>query len=137
MDKQGRRDNAGLTLLELTIAVAIFVIILGTAAQALISFHFAQDMQQQRGAAAHNMRSVLSSMRNARDANPDSFPEAITTQWPDGVTLANEGTELGEAIMVAYTDATANPLEVTITSSWSDMRGRAMSLSLSTVLTNR
>ena len=42
-----------------------------------------------------------------------------------------------ESIMVRYTDPDANPIEVTVESSWTDLRGGTMRYSLSTLITDR
>ena len=64
--------NGGVSLLEVTMAVAIFAVAVGVAAQGLISFYASMDVQNQRVMAANQCRALLSDMRNIRDANPNS-----------------------------------------------------------------
>ena len=94
------------------------------------------DFQNQRHAAARNCAAVLNDMREVRDANPDNFPGAILGQWPDDTVISGAGTLSGEAIRVNYTNVSANPLEVTVTSQWLDLRGRQVSMRVTTLLTN-
>ncbi len=131
------RDEEGVTLLELTIAMALFVIVMGATAQSLISYYVALDMQNQRHTAVRDCASILSNMRDVRTANPTNFPDAITTLWPDGVQVPNAGTLTQEVVTVDYVDPNTNPLEVTVTSTWVDMRGRPMTVSVSSILADR
>lgn len=127
----------GFTLLELTLALSVFTIIMGATAQALISYYVVLDMQNQRTAAAEACRGLLSDMRDLRDANPVSFPDAITTEWPDGQNVVDPGLRAGQTLRVDYTDPVANPLEVQVTARWSDVQGHTITVSISTILTDR
>ncbi len=131
-----RGSECGLSLLELTLALALFSIVLGMAAQGLISYNVALMTQTQRTVALSECRSVLDGMRAVRDANPGNFPEAVTERWPNGRTEAG-GPLRGQTRVVRYTDPEANPLEVEVRIQWRDLRGRPVFQSLSTVLTDR
>ena len=131
------RDERGMTLVELMFAVAILLMVLGATAQSLISYYVALDLQNQRVVAIRHCTGVLSSIRAFRDANTGPFPDAITEQWPDGTEVAGVAALHQEAVTVAYTDSNANPLEVVVTSAWLDLRGRPVSASISTRLTNQ
>lgn len=133
----GTASTAGMTLLEIMIAATIFMVVLGGVAQILISFYASQHMQSQRVAVAENARSVFTEMRLHRDKHPDDFPGAITTQWPNGAIIPGAGTQTNERIRVDYVDAAANPLEVTLTSTWVDLHNRTATMTVSTVLTDR
>ncbi len=133
--RQGREQ--GFTLLELTLAVAIFAIVLGSTAQVLVSHYATLDLQQQRSTAVQLCRGVLSDMRAARDANPDDFPGAIVEMWPNDVQIDGTGLLRDEQVSVVYADQTANPLDVRVTVSWSDLRGRPVQSSLATMLTDQ
>ncbi|MBX7258320.1 MAG: prepilin-type N-terminal cleavage/methylation domain-containing protein [Candidatus Hydrogenedentes bacterium] len=128
------RDEEGVTLLELTIAIALFAIVMGATATSLVSYYVALDMQNQRHSAIKDCATILSNMRDVRNTNPDDFPDAITAVWPDGTTIPNAGTLPQETITVDYVNPNANPLEVTITCTWVDMRGRQLTAALSSVL---
>ncbi|MCC6489265.1 MAG: hypothetical protein IT364_17320 [Candidatus Hydrogenedentes bacterium] len=133
----GLKRNEGVTLMELTFAVALFSVVLGATAQSLISYYVALDTQNQRHTAIRNCTGIVSNMRDVRDANPESFPEALTSVWLDSTEVAGVGTLPQEVITVDYVDPNANPLEVTVTSEWVDLRGRPMTVSVSTLLTDR
>jgi len=141
------RAKQGFTLLELTLALAIFVIILGATAQVLVSYYVALDAQRERTANTQNMAALISSMRQVRDQNPDTFPQAIFTQWPDGTVVpgASNSRVMREQITIKYYDVTTNapatnatnPLLVVLRSTFLDKRNRRLNNVLTTVLTNR
>ena len=131
------KEKQGVTLLELTIAMAIFTVVLGATAQALVSYYVALDTQNQRHTAVRNCTGIVSNMRDVRDANPDGFPGAVVALWPDGSEVEGAGSLPQESITVDYVNPNANPLEITIRSQWVDLRGRPVTLNVSTMLTDR
>ncbi len=140
-----RADSQGFTLLELTLAVAIFAVTIGVAARSLVGFYATMDMQRQRLIAVNHCRAVFSDMRSVGAANPNTssaptaFQSAILGMYPHETELSGPY-ELGTStVMVEYASPqpTANPLEPTLTVSWNDIRGRALSVRLSTMLTDR
>ena len=134
-----------MTLLELTLAVAIFAITVGVAAQSLISYYAAMDMQNQRVIAVNHCRTIFSEMRTIRDANPNTTTsphncqDAIVAQYPNGAHLAGPALLRNAAVDVAYEndDIIANPLVPTLTVQWQDLRGRTMTLRMSSAITDR
>ena len=139
------RETRGVTLLEITIAVAIFAVAIGVAAQILVSFYATMDLQHQRVIAADHCRGVFSQIRNIRDAspntseNPSAFQEAVMAQFPDGEQPTAPYDLRDATVEIAYesTDASANPLVPTVTVNWVDLRGRAVSLGTTTAITDR
>ena len=142
----GRRaNNDGLTLLELTLAVAIFAIAIGVAAQTLISFYATMDMQHQRTVAIQHGRSILSDMRTVRDAHPNTdeeptnFQTNVLAAFPDGTTMTGPPELTNSEAEITYEDASvsANPLVPTVAVRWDDLRGRRITASVSTALTDQ
>jgi len=140
-----RRETRGVTLLEITIAVAIFAVAIGVAAQVLISFYATMDLQHQRVIAAEHCRGVFSQIRNIRDASPNTsddpsaFQEAVMAQFPDGEQSTGPYDLRDATVEVVYesTDTSANPLVPTVTVNWVDLRGRPVSLGITTAITDR
>ena len=130
----GKR-NRGFTLVELVVAMGIFTVVLGATAQALVSYYAALDFQNQRNTAIRNCAAVVSQMREVRDDNPDDFPGALTVEWPDTTAIAGAGSLPQETLEVDYVDPAADPIEVTVRSRWVDLRGRSMTVSVTTMLT--
>lgn len=138
-------DEAGMTLLEITLAMAILAVALVVSAQSLASFYVLLDMQHQRVVAANHCRSILSGMRNVRDANrnsPDSesrCQNAIFAAYPDNSELVGPRQLPNCTVEINYDDASpsANPLLPTALIAWTDMRGRPMQLQVSTAISDR
>ncbi len=128
------RNKDGFTLVELMVAMAIFSMVLGATAQALVSYYAALDTQDQRNTATRHCTTVLSQMREARAAAA-TFPGGITTLWPNTGVVAGVSSLPGEVVQVTYKSATADPLEVTVTSQFRDLRGRTLTVRVSTILT--
>jgi len=131
------RDEAGLTLLEVSLSMALFAVVMSVAAQVLLGFSGAMDVQEQRQEAVQHCRAVLAQIRQDRDTSVLPFPGQITAIWNDGreVTDPTIVTLDNEVITVDYADDAADPLRVTITAEWTDMRGRPARTSVSTLLT--
>ncbi len=129
-------ESKGFTLLELTIAMAIFAVTIGVAAQSLISFYAVVDMQNQRVVAMNLCRATLSQMRNARTTSLAT----VLAQYPVGYSVAGPAQLRNSTLSVAYegaNPAAANPLVPTVTVAWLDLRGHALSVRLSTALADQ
>jgi len=139
------RGARGVTLLELTIAVSIFAVTIAVAAQVLVAFYATMDLQQQRVEAANYCRGVFSQMRTIRDTvpntseQPNRFQDAVFGEFPEGEQDQVPYGLREVMVNLAYesTNGTANPLVPTVTVNWLDMRGRDVSLSLTTAITDR
>jgi len=132
------RESCGLSLIEVALAMGIFAIVMTSSAQVLASFTGAMDVQEQRHMAAQHCRALLAEMRQQRDAPGVGFPARLTNVWPDGFVTQNPAfVELpNETLTVVYGDLLANPLQVTVTSRWTDRSGRLLQVSVSTLLTD-
>jgi prepilin-type N-terminal cleavage/methylation domain-containing protein len=139
------RNEEGMSLLEVTLAMAIVAVALGISAQSLLSIYVLLDMQHQRVVAVNHCRSILSGMRNVRDANqnlPDSETRcqaAILAAYPDDSTFPGPQQLPNSTVSVTYENSSpsANPLLPTVVMNWTDMRGRPMRLQLSTAISDR
>jgi len=131
------KTTSGLTLLEVTFAMASLAIVLGGAAQGLVTYHEHMELQRQRTVAMENCRTVVSQIRTIRDANINDFPNAIFAIFADEAAVAGFTALTNQRVSVDYTDIAANPLEVTVTSTWSDLRGRPVAFNMTTLVTDR
>jgi type II secretory pathway pseudopilin PulG len=132
----GSVGESGLTLLEVTIATALAAVVLAVAAQVMGSFSMAMNVQEERYEANQNCLSIVSHMCQLRNASPDDFPDCIVDEYPNESTVTGRGTLPNETFFILYTDPTANPLEVTITSRWDSMRGHEGTATIVTLLTS-
>lgn len=135
--KNTTQRNEGFTLVEVAISMGIFALVISAAAQSLISFSATMQIQDQRNEAIVHCRAILAQIRRDRDNSALPFPQQVLQAWPNGsqsqdpalVRLTNE------VINVAYEDVAADPLQVTVTSAWTDMQGRVVQVSLSSLIT--
>jgi Tfp pilus assembly protein FimT len=164
MKRKPRQSELGVTLLELTIAVAIFAVVIGSAAQALISFNVALTSQRDRNVAVQQCRAIFARMREMRDNPPlvvptdptTQFPNYLFAQWPHGQAVAPANPLLrNEQITATYgwrdltlpgtaaapppydpTLGEGDPVEVTLTYTWTDPMNRPMQFTMTSVLTS-
>jgi prepilin-type N-terminal cleavage/methylation domain-containing protein len=147
-------SEQGMTLVEVTLAVAIFATVIALTAQSLVDFYVGVDLQKQRIEAANSCRAVLSYLRERRTEMSEDFPKTflahIREQQEDGWTdfvkdYAVHGRELdGHAITVVCTSMTGadasdtdNPIRVHVRSTWNDRKGRLMRAEVATCFTDR
>lgn len=138
--------------MEVTLAVAIFSAVIGVTAQSLASFYVSVDVQEQRMEAITACRGVMDALREKRTEFATNFPEDLLAWidneneegWPafleenlDHVELASQALSVecqnldGDAAGVGD-----NPIVVFVTTTWQDRRGRTLSSTVSSVLTD-
>ncbi|MBI2435621.1 MAG: type II secretion system protein [Candidatus Hydrogenedentes bacterium] len=148
----GGEATAGMTLLEVVLAVAIFAAVIGVTAQALMSFYLSMDMQEQRIEGLQSCRAVISALRDRRDDFKDNFPADLLTWvnqnnssgWTDYLVSSSGHEELRNhtlevlVLNMAGDAAGGNdvPVQVVVRSAWLDRRGRPMQAELVTVVNN-
>lgn len=146
-------EQRGVTLIEVTLAVAIFAGVIGVTAQSLMSFYVSIDMQEQRMEAVATCRSVMDSLREKRAEFEDTFPQGLLTwieqnnesDWEEFLADNSEHVELdGQSIEVACFDLAGNeagpddnPILIEVTTDWIDRKGRPLSASVISVLTDQ
>lgn len=146
------KDERGVTLIEITLAVAIFAGVIGVTAQSLMSFYVTIDMQEQRIEAVATCRSVMDSLREKRVQYQGNFPQGLLTwvnsqnssAWTDFLADNSEHVELAnQTIEVTcydqagnLADGNDNPIVVHVTTNWQDRKGRALSATVVSMLTS-
>lgn len=146
------RGERGMSLMEVTMAVAIFAAVIAVTAQSLVSFYVSIDMQKQRIEAANSCKAVMALLREKRDETSADFPDTflgwVSAQqnegWTDFLKTEDAGIRLREhtitvqCLSLAGDVAAAgdNPIRVHVTSRWLDRRGRPMRAELVTALTD-
>ncbi len=129
--------TAGMTLLEVTFAMASLAIVMAGAAQGLVTYHEHMELQRQRTTAMESCRTVISQMRTIRDANINDFPNAILAVFPDETAVAGFGALTNQQVTVDYADPGANPLAANVICTWSDLRGRPVTFTMTSLITDR
>jgi Tfp pilus assembly protein PilE len=158
MARKRLTSESGITLMEVTVAVALFAVVMGVSAQALASFYGAIDQQELRIEAIQASRSVLGEIRQKReqfyDISEDSmawddFHDWIDEQNDDGWERFQRSSsgdnplrEHEIQVTLRNLDGGAavpgdNPIEVQATSTWLDLRGRPMRATLVTIMADR
>lgn len=153
MTVRAGKNERGMSLMEVTMAVAIFAGVIAVTAQSLVSFYVSIDMQKQRIEAVNSCKAVLAVLREKRDETAADYPETflgwVSAQESEGWTefLKSDeeaGIRLREhtiTVQCLNLDGQAagagdNPVRVHVISRWLDRRGRGMQAQLATVLTD-
>lgn len=151
------KSNSGVTLMEVTLAVALFAVVIAMSAQALISFYAAIDVQEQRVEAMQAARAVLAHVRQKRvdfEEEEDGYSWSGLLSWFSAKEEANWTEFLRSTAGPNYlpnhdidvtvlnmdgdpANAGDNPLEVHVVSSWSDLRGRTVSVEVVGVISEK
>ena len=157
MKRKRLSSNSGVTLIEVTLSVAIFAAVIAMSAQALAGFYATSETQEQRVEALQAARAVLSEIRLRRvdfETADDGYnwagmlawiADREALGWPNYVRDAQGANPLrAHSLSVRVTDINGeqadpgdDPLQVQVSSAWQDMRGRPISLSLNTVISER
>lgn len=131
-----KKKTKGFTLIELTIS--LFVIALG-----LLGMLMANSTIQRMSESAHeemlavqDAERLVELMRNASAAG--NFPTNVTAVYPNGYSapVFSAGLVNG-TLAVSYVNPSADPLDVTVTTSWRKLGVRNTSLQLRTLMTQR
>lgn len=147
-----KSDESGVTLIEITLAVAIFAGVIGVTAQSLMSFYVSIDMQEQRMEGVRTCQAVMDSLREKRSEFKNDFPQGLLTwidtnngsAWADFLADNSEHIELADQTIEVTclnragdaADGNDNPIVVHVTTDWRDRKGRPMSASVVSMLTS-
>ena len=138
-----RRNDAGMTLIELVFAAGVLAVALSTMVGALLTLTVMGDVAEGRTRATTALASV---MEQVRATGPQVLTETPAPVECDGQTMAvmmevfnDEGEPLSVPLSV---DSEGNlpdlpdPMEVRVTVMWEDRRGRLYSSRSTTMLGN-
>jgi len=149
-------SESGVTLVEITLALSIFAGIVAITAQSLLSFYVTLDIQEQRIEAIHSCRAVMGALREKRGDfkledwgyDWEGFIDWIEDENDEGwqaYVKSGDGYEELNAQQLTVTcfdmDGNAavpgsNPIEVHVTTTWTDRKGRPMKAELVTAVSN-
>lgn len=158
--RKGRLTRtSGMTLIEVTLAVAIFSVVIAASAQSIMSLYVAMDVQQDRVAAVHSCRTVMNVVREKRGEFRGG-EETDFVNWTNMFSWINTQNSAGWASYLLEQDGSVklpnhtvrvqllnvnggtavagdNPLEVHVIASWKDGKGRTSTTRLVTRMTDR
>lgn len=121
-----------MTLVEVSFSVAILAVALVSVLGVLVQAHEANVINRSRVIAFDQARAVVDEIRNLQ-ALGTQFPEGILEKVPVGKLPIAE-TVLDNAWRTVEYGAKSDPLMVTVTVHWLDLRGREASVSLSSAV---
>jgi len=125
----------GFTLIELLVAV----VVMGFGLLALLLAN--TYIQQASERAYERMVAVQDAGRAAeliRDASVNgNFPANVTAAFPNGGAVAGFNNLTAEQVVVNYRNTNADPLDITVTTTWLEQGRRNSSFQLRTLMTQR
>lgn len=127
------RSRAGFTLVEVTIAVTVLLVAVLSTFLSQISAHDLLRQARETNTATADLQATLERILTRG-------VEQIPIQFPPGAELATSPSLRDESIVAAYPGyavgaAVPDPLTIVLTATWTDARGGARTLRLSTAKT--
>jgi len=149
--------NAGMSLMEVTLAITVFAVAIGFTAQALMTNYVALDLQEQRIDGIQTSRSIMAEIREQRAMHRqgmDNFNTAAYLAWIDQQNTSNwtniaaieDGAQHlpNRNIVVEVFNPDGTPannnsdlMEIHVTTTWTDRMGRPMEARLISILAER
>ena len=127
------QNQQGFTFIELMITTTVVaVVVLGFLGSAT-ALQSANKAAYERSVALQDANQVIELMRNASATG--TFPACVTSTYSG--TVSGYSNLSGEAVSVAYANASANPLDATVTVSYNENSTRATSVAIRTYITQR
>ena len=125
-----RRSLRGFTLLEVVIAMALLSVGALSIYQAIISYQDLSRLAHERNIAYFDLETAIEDVQSTPFNN-------IVTRFPNNQRIPKfEALHLPrERIAVRYTNPAADPLYITVTVTWRDIKARLVSESLMTART--
>ena len=129
--------QAGFTFIELMIAIVV-------ASVTILSFVMAQSKIQvnaetayERKVAAQDAHRLIDQMRLT--AETGTFPANLVAAFPAGAVAGytSMASSASETMTISYVSTAADPLDITITVSWTGYSQRASSQTVRTLITKR
>lgn len=129
---QRMHECAGVTLIETCFSVAIlavaFIFVLGV----LVKAQEANILNRSRVLAFDEARAVIDQIKDLK-ATGAAFPDGLLKALPDGKEVLTS-VSLKDATRVISWGAKTDPMVVTVTITWKDLRGHPLNVSLTSAI---
>ncbi|MFH1799689.1 MAG: prepilin-type N-terminal cleavage/methylation domain-containing protein [Candidatus Omnitrophota bacterium] len=129
------RGQAGFTFAELMIALVVVALVIGGYVAANVKAQQSAEAMHERTLAIQDANQVIEQMRDA--SKTGTFPANVVSAYPDASTPTGFANLPNETITVSYANATADPLDVTITVTWLSYTQREHTEAIQTYITQR
>ena len=125
----------GFTLVEALITILVVGLALLASLVATTAIQRTSESAHERAVAIQDANRAIEQMRNT--AKNGSFPSVVTAAYPENTAVAGFTNLTSEGVNVTYVSATADPLDATVTVTWTDNTNRSATASLRTLITQR
>jgi prepilin-type N-terminal cleavage/methylation domain-containing protein len=128
--------DQGLSLIEVMFSIAILGVALVAVIGMVVQAYEANLLNRHRAVALDEARGVLEEMRAIRqDAkDPETFQKTLGATYPEGRRRYLSPVLDQAARLIRYRDIDRDPIIIDVEVQWLDIRGRRMSVALSTAL---
>ncbi len=128
----------GFSLVEVIIAVFIFLLIVGGVLRVLLQGFYLMELSRQKNTAFTHLASMMEKIRSTSFADvKDDFPDGVIdggANKPYGDIVGNY-TLNNERITVNYVNPQSDPLEIMVEVEWEDTQQRTQRITASTFKT--
>lgn len=129
------RGCAGFTLVELLISILLIAVGLLGMVLANTYIQKTSETAYERMVATQDAHRVIEMIRNVSQTG--NFPSNVTGAFPSGAAVPGFSNLSGEAVVVTYANPAADPLDLTVTTTWREQGLRTTSTQLRTLMTQR
>jgi len=133
--KKTKVPQTGFTLIELMIALFVIALVIAGYVGANIRIQRNTEEMHERTLAIQDANRGIEQMRSA--SRTGTFPENVVALYPQNSQISGFDDLTNEQVTVTYADATANPLDATVTVTWLSYAGRQNSEAVQTYITQR
>ncbi|MFH0984984.1 MAG: hypothetical protein V1882_05550 [Candidatus Omnitrophota bacterium] len=128
-------ERTGFTFAELMIALVVTTLVVGGYVGANLKAQQNSEAMHERTLAIQDANQVIEQMRNT--SRTGTFPNNVVAAYPNDGTLTGFSGLTDEEVTISYASATANPLDTTITVTWTSYAGRSETETVRTYITQR
>ncbi|MFH1799692.1 MAG: prepilin-type N-terminal cleavage/methylation domain-containing protein [Candidatus Omnitrophota bacterium] len=132
-----QKNKAGFTIIELMIALLVLTLMIGSYVGANVKAQQNTEEMNERTVALQDANRVIERMRDTSNAESLSFPSGTVAVYPNDGTIEGFNNLTDEVVTVSYADESANPLDVTVTVTWTSYTGREHTETVKTHITQR